>query len=83
MFPGGATVPGRALIETLPLVWQIVLVCVLWHVGRASATGGAITVSAVTAAIARAGLLSAAIPALSFGRATHPCIVGEARVTAL
>jgi hypothetical protein len=29
MFPGGATVPGRALIETLPLVWQIVLVCVL------------------------------------------------------
>lgn len=39
MFPGGATVPGRALIDTLPLVWQIVLKSVLWQVGRASATG--------------------------------------------
>ena len=40
MFPGGATVPGRALIDTLPLVWQIDVVCVLWQVGRAAAIDG-------------------------------------------
>lgn len=39
MLPGGATVPGRALIDTLPLVSQIVMVLVLWQVGRASAVG--------------------------------------------
>lgn len=36
---GGAVVPGRALIDTLPLVWQMVLVLVSWQVGRALATG--------------------------------------------
>ena len=30
---GGAVVPGRALIDTLPLVWQMVLVAVSWQVG--------------------------------------------------
>lgn len=41
MFPGGATVPGRALMDTLPLVSQMVMEFVLWQVGRASATGAA------------------------------------------
>lgn len=64
MLPGGATVPGRALIEVLPLVWQIVMVWVLWQVGRASATGATITVSAVTPAMNSAGLLRNLIRAI-------------------
>lgn len=64
MLPGGATVPGRALIETLPLVWQIDVVCVLWQVGRASATGAMITVSAVTPTMNSAGLVRKVIRAM-------------------
>ena len=48
MFAGGATVPGRALIETLPLVWQTVMKSVLWQVGRATATGGVISSTIIT-----------------------------------
>lgn len=66
MLPGGATVPGLALIEVLPLVWQIDMVCVLWQVGRASATGAVITVTAVTPAINSADLLRAVICPSSF-----------------
>lgn len=64
MFPGGATVPGRALMDVLPLVWQIDIVCVLWQVGRASATGAAISVTAITATISKARLLPTVIPDL-------------------
>lgn len=65
MFPGGATVPGRALIDTLPLVWQIVLKSVLWQVGRASATGALSIVSADTPAINSADLRRAVIASSS------------------
>jgi hypothetical protein len=39
---GGAVVPGRALIDVLPLVWQMVLVSPSWQVDRAPATGAEI-----------------------------------------
>ncbi len=65
MLPGGATVPGRALIDTLPLVWQIVLKSVLWHVGRASATGAVNIVSADTPAMNSADLRRAVIASSS------------------
>lgn len=39
MLPGGATVPGRALIDTLPLVWQVEVVPKSWQLGRAQAAG--------------------------------------------
>ncbi len=64
MLPGGATVPGRALIEVLPFVVQIVLVWVLWQVGRASATGATINVSAVTPTMNSAGLVRNVIRAM-------------------
>lgn len=67
MLAGGATVPGLALIETLPLVWQIVIEWVLWQVGRASATGALISVAAVTAAIITAHALPAVIRPSSSG----------------
>jgi len=59
------------LIEVLPFVWQMLMVGVLWQVGRASATGAAINVSAITPAISSAGLLGTVISAMSFGR-TRP-----------
>ena len=43
---GGATVPGRALIDVLPFVEQMVLAKVSWHVGRALATGAEIPAAA-------------------------------------
>ena len=61
MLPGGATVPGRALIDVLPLVWQIDIVCVLWQVGRASATGAVNSDTAVTPAMNNAELLRTVI----------------------
>ena len=39
---GGAIVPGRALIDVLPLVWQMVLVSLSLQVSRAVATGAEI-----------------------------------------
>lgn len=51
MLAGGATVPGLALIDTLPFVWQMVLKSVLWQVGRASATGAEIAAAAASPAI--------------------------------
>lgn len=50
MLPGGATVPGRALIDVLPLVAQMVLKSVLWHVGRATAEGAATPAATVNPA---------------------------------
>jgi hypothetical protein len=61
MLPGGATVPGLALIEVLPLVWQIDIVCVLWQVGRASATGAVNSATADTPAMNNAELFRAVI----------------------
>ena len=43
--------PGRDLIDTLPLVWQIVFVSALWQVGRAPAMGAETPAKTVKPAI--------------------------------
>ena len=53
---GGATVPGRALIDVLPFVEQMVLAKVSWHVGRALATGAEIPAAAAKLTISSAAL---------------------------
>ena len=53
---GGAVVPGRALIDTLPLVWQMVLVLVSWQVGRALAMGDETPATTTKPAIRTAAL---------------------------
>lgn len=57
MLAGGATVPGLDLIDTLPLVWQIVWKSVLWHVGRALAEGAETPDTTTKLAISSAVLL--------------------------
>jgi hypothetical protein len=42
---GAAVVPGLALIETLPVVSQIVVSSNSWQVGRACAAGAAMTIA--------------------------------------
>lgn len=58
---GGATVPGRALIDVLPFVEQMVFAKVSWHVGRALATGAetpaaAAKLTSSSAALRRPGM---------------------------
>jgi hypothetical protein len=55
------------LIEVLPLVWQIDIVCVLWQVGRASAAGALIIDTTVTPAMSSADLLRTVICPPPFG----------------
>ena len=53
---GGAVVPGLALIDVLPLVWQTVLVALSWHVSRALATGAEIPAATAKPATRTAAL---------------------------
>ncbi|KUH79915.1 hypothetical protein AU186_17295 [Mycobacterium sp. GA-1999] len=53
---GGATVEGRVLIDTLPLVWQVVIEPVSWQVGRASAAGAETTAITVKLTMTSADL---------------------------
>ena len=53
-FPGGATVPGCALIDTLPLVRQVDVVPELWQLGSASAAGAKTPASTTKPAITSA-----------------------------
>ena len=53
---GGAVVPSRDLIDTLPLVWQIVLVGPSWQVDRELATGAEIAATAARPATSTAAL---------------------------
>ena len=66
MLAGGATVPGRALIDTLPLVWQMDLKSVCWQVGRARATGAETPAATVRPASTSAALCRIAISFLTF-----------------
>ncbi|MFZ0834518.1 MAG: hypothetical protein WAM92_15850 [Mycobacterium sp.] len=43
--------PGTALIETLPVVWQMVVTPASWQLGRALATGADMTAAAITPAV--------------------------------
>ena len=65
--PGGATVPGRALIEVLPFVEQMVLKSVLWQVGRATAEGAAKPAATVSPATMSAVLLRSVMSLSPFG----------------
>ncbi len=58
---GGAVVPGRALIDVLPLVWQMVLVSPSWQVDRAPATGADIPATTAKPAIRTAALAEPAM----------------------
>ena len=66
MLAGGATVPGRALIDTLPLVWQILLKSVCWQDGRAMAMGAETPAATVRPASMSAVLHKIAISSLTF-----------------
>ncbi len=66
---GGATVPGRALIDVLPFVEQMVLVLVSWHVGLALATG-----AEMPAATAKLTISNAA--PRCFGMGPFPSVMG-------
>lgn len=66
MLAGGATVPGRALIDTLPLVWQMLLKSVAWQDGRAMATGAETPAATVRPASNNAALCRSAISSLTF-----------------
>ena len=64
---GGAFVPGRALIDVLPLVWQTVLVALSLHVSRALATGAEIPATTAkpatrTTALTEPVMMSALLP---------------------
>jgi hypothetical protein len=56
-FAGGAVVPGRALIDTLPLVRHVVVSPAVWQFGSASATGAETITATATLAINMANLL--------------------------
>lgn len=56
-FGGVATVPGRALIDTLPLVWQVDVLPESWQLGRASAAGATTPAATTKPAITSADLL--------------------------
>lgn len=76
MLPGGATVPGRALIDTLPLVWQTLLKSVLWQVGRATAAG-AVTPAATARPASTSAVLPRVVISLSpFGLLPETTMVG-------
>ena len=66
MLAGGATVPGRALIDVLPLVEQMDLKSVLWQDGRAVATGAETPAATARPASRSAVLFRIAIFALTF-----------------
>ena len=66
MLAGGATVPGRALIDVLPLVEQMDLKSVLWQVGRAKAIGAETPAATVRPASTSAALCRSAIFSLTF-----------------
>ena len=66
MLAGGATVPGRALIDVLPLVEQMDLKSVLWQVGRATAVGAETPAATVRPASMSAALCRIAISSLTF-----------------
>lgn len=61
-FAGGATVPGRALIDTLPLVRQVDVVPDSWQLGRASAAGAETPATTVKLTINSADLRRIVIP---------------------
>ena len=56
-FAGGAVVPGRALIDTLPLVRHWVVSPAVWQFGSAVATGAETIAATATLAINVANLL--------------------------
>ena len=66
MLAGGATVPGRALMDVLPLVEQMDLNSVLWQVGRARAMGAETPAATVRPASTSAVLRRIAIVSLTF-----------------
>jgi hypothetical protein len=66
MLAGGATVPGRALIDVLPLVEQMDLKSVLWQVGRATATGAETPAATARPASTTAVLYRIAMFSLTF-----------------
>ena len=56
-FAGGAVDPGRALIDTLPLVRHCVVSPAVWQFGSAVATGAETIAATATLAINMANLL--------------------------
>ena len=56
-FAGGAIVPGLALIETLPLVWHLLLMSVSWQFDRAPAMGADATAAATKPPTNKAALV--------------------------
>lgn len=72
MLAGGATVPGRALIDVLPFVEQTVLKSVLWQVGRALATGAEVPATTAKLSIRTAALPRPIIRPFPFRDSTAP-----------
>ena len=79
MLAGGATVPGRDLIDTLPLVWQTVWKSELWQLGRASAAGIAMPVTTTRPASTSADVLRCVMSLFTFGVEVGALITGNPR----
>lgn len=76
---GGAVVPIRDLIDTLPLVWQRVLVGPSWQVDRAPATGADIPAATAKPAIRTAALAEPIMINVPFRAAALMTAPGENR----